>query len=231
MSEIKTPQLDEDAPVGRLDRRGFLKYIGRGAAVALLGNAAFGPKSGNIAYEPEGNWGYKDDMKLAGLGLASEVISVVAMKSIGLSAGNAGMNEMSKKIAKKPVKGAIGMVALGPALEEAAFRWLPSTAADFIHPRGRNSRRWILGTLNSIGFAAIHNYKTEKAEKTMYPVPQFITGMFQWYAQRRGGYKHATFTHAFHNAVIYPLVLVGAHAANKEKSDLVNEEEHVDIKD
>ena len=214
-----------------MSRRNFIRAVGIGALGLSIGAAIAEekqqpePAKEYAGHEPgadptdhteaEATWGYADDVELAAKILGAEMVTVAAGKAVGIDFGNAGMEKILRRASEAPLATAVDVAVTSPAAEELVFRAIPSGLADFLDPAGRGNKRWALGACVSLAFAAAHNIGHDK--RTI-PLPQFIGGLGFWYAQRRGGLNHATFTHAVHNAV--PTVaLLGLTAAEKSRQE------------
>jgi len=101
----------------------------------------------------------------------------------------------------KPISGLLEAGVLGPIIEEALFRALPS---GFIDKNDKRSR-WEIGIPTSLLFALVHNLKKEESGELQFaksvPISQFMGGLFYWYLMREKGYSHATMAHSMNNAI------------------------------
>lgn len=232
MSEVIEPIILAAAEQPRISRRGFLRAMSGIATGAFVASAlheqaeqddvakeytAPGVEPDQSSPEPEEPWSYRDDIVLAGKILGAEIATGVIGQATGLKVGNAGAKQIMERAKKAPFKTATNAVVVAPAIEELVFRAIPSTTADFLNPSDRGDKRWALGTLASIAFAAAHNIS---ADEPHLPLPQFVGGLGFWYAQRRGGYNHATVTHAANNALPVALLIAFAQFEKRTSSEL-----------
>lgn len=102
----------------------------------------------------------------------------------------------------KPIQAFAEAVVIGPPIEEALFRFLPS----WIISRWTNDTAWGAGVPISLAFAYIHNLQEVEPNKFRFlkdklPISHFMAGLYFWKVMREKGFSHAATAHGVGNFV------------------------------
>ena len=147
--------------------------------------------------------------------LPLEFLAAALLSATGLSAGNAGAEEIEALLRGNAAYSLLVACLVGPVLEESLFRGLPSWISNLALRRKQGSR-WVLGLSMAAAFALLHNLKSKAGEHSVelifgfhldtsvVPVTQFVFGLLLWDLVRRHGWWACTLSHMLHN-----LILVG----------------------
>jgi hypothetical protein len=128
--------------------------------------------------------------------------------------GHAGDGEYyAEQVEKAPMKTYLQNNMVIPVIEEMIFRLLPS--AFFRDGKAPDtSLRWNVGLTSAALFSLMHNFSMPKPGKIAIhldslPLEQMVLGAYCWYAQRKGGFFHATAAHVAYNNLCmhYPDIL------------------------
>ena len=133
---------------------------------------------------------------------AEIIVSVplaAALQAVGVRFGNAGADKLEALSKTAPGVMLVSACIVGPIVEEAIFRLLPSKLLDFANslrrkPESKNPA-WSTGLVASALFAAAHGLSA-------IPIPQFLSGLFFWRTMRNYGYWGAVFCHAAQNGIL-----------------------------
>ncbi len=108
-----------------------------------------------------------------------------------------------------PISGVLEAGILGPAVEEAIFRALPSVIIDRFVDTKDNRSRWEVGIPTSVLFALYHNFKKGESGEWEFiksvTMSQFMSGLFYWYLMREKGYSHTLLAHSMNNAIPFSI--------------------------
>lgn len=152
--------------------------------------------------------------------MGAKYIANAIFEKLKIEHGNKSLRdeEIIEYLKDKPISGLLMVGALGPVIEEALFRALPT---GFIDKNDKRSR-WEIGIPTSLLFALTHNLKKEESGELQFtksiPISQFMGGLFYWYLMREKGYIHATMAHSMNNAIPMSIGILLFKAYPEEKA-------------
>ena len=135
--------------------------------------------------------------------MGARYIADAIFEKLKIEHGNQSLSdeEIIEYLRDKPISGLLEVGVLGPIIEEALLRALPSGFID----KNDKRTRWEIGIPTSLLFALFHNLKRENSGELQFvksvPIGQFMEGLFYWYLMREKGFSHATMAHSINNAI------------------------------
>ena len=193
-----------------LSRRAFLKFLGAiGATIAMeqIGVKAVeaqGRKETAKTKQHNKEYSYKETAIEQSLMIVAECIAETIFEKLKIEYGNHTLSEeeLIEYFRDKPIEGLLQAGALGPVIEEALFRALPSRI--FTNKKDKR-HKWEIGIPTSLLFAFAHNMRRKDLGKLEFvksvPIAQFMAGLFWWYLMRKKGYSHAVMAHSINNTI------------------------------
>lgn len=158
--------------------------------------------------------------KQLSLGLPAMIgLMYVLEHTTGMKFGNAGSDEIESFLRKSPVAAAAVISVVGPAIEEALFRVIPSVCTDFISGgKTIGKSAWAVGIPVSAMFALAHNLTSNPAHAielgnglylstNFVPLPQLLLGAYLWHNMRQQGMRSPFFAHSLVNGAATAFVL------------------------
>lgn len=211
-----------------LSRRDFLKFISAIGVVATT--EQIGIKTAQAqenqkttgAEQGDKEHSYTKTIIEQSLIMGASVIADTILEKLKIEHGNKILSEedIIEYFRDKPIKGLLEVGILGPVVEEALFRALPSRG--LINKKDAR-HRWDIGIPTSLLFALGHNLKIEESGELRFiksvPVSAFMGGLFYWYLMREKGYSHAAIAHSMNNTIPMSIGILLFKAYPEEKAE------------
>jgi len=168
---------------------------------------------------------YTQTLLEQGLVMVAKSIAESTFEKLGIEHGNKSLTDerLVEMLRDKPIEGLLEGGILGPVLEEAIFRALPSS---LINNMSRRSR-WGIGISSTVLFALAHNREPDESGNIQFaksiPISQFMGGLFYWYLMRERGYTQAVLAHSANNTVALSIGILLFKSYPDEKALQVSE--------
>lgn len=220
IQEIKNSNIEQPT----LSRRAFLKFVGGiGVALAMerVGAKTAEAQNDKESAKKDKESSYAETAIEQSLMMGASAIAGAIFEKLKIKTGNKSLSEeeIIKYFRDDAINSLFYVGILGPAVEEALFRALPSRG---LIDKNDKRQRWDIGIPTSLLFALAHNFREEESGELQFvksvPVSQFMGGLFWWYLMRVKGYSHAAIAHSMNNTIAVSIGILLFKAYPEEKA-------------